>query len=266
VLSDLHVEFVPFVAGRIDPGRYDAVVLAGDIHQGVQAIEWGRQAFPAHPIVQVAGNHEFYGGVQQEVLAGMREAAARLGVHLLENDCAVIGGVQFAGCTGWTDYALYERPGRPRAMGADAAMAAGRRRIIDYDLVRWADADAADGVRDFRPTDSVALHRGSRQWLGAQLAEPFDGRRVVVTHHLPSWFSVSPEFAAADTNPGFASDMDDLFDGVDLWIHGHTHSSHDYYAGGTRVVCNPRGYPWRGGGFENPRFGPMRIVEVGADR
>ncbi len=27
-----------------------------------------------------------------------------------------------------------------------------------------------------------------------------------------------------------------------LWVHGHTHSSHDYRVGPCRVVCNPRGY------------------------
>ena len=29
---------------------------------------------------------------------------------------------------------------------------------------------------------------------------------------------------------------------VQLWIHGHTHDSFDYFINGTRVVCNPRGY------------------------
>ena len=28
-----------------------------------------------------------------------------------------------------------------------------------------------------------------------------------------------------------------------LWIHGHTHTRFDYRVRGTRVVCNPRGYP-----------------------
>jgi predicted phosphodiesterase len=262
VLSDLHVEFAPFDAAGLDRGRFDAVVLAGDIHQGVAAIQWARESFPRHPIVQVTGNHEFYGEVQQHALAAMREAAGRLDVMLLENDAIEFGGVTFAGCTGWTDFRLYERGGRPRAMSVEEAMVAARRRIIDFDLVRWADADAPEGVRDFRPADSVSLHRRSRQWLTEHLSRPVTGKRVVVTHHLPSWFSVSPEFAAADTNPGFASDLDDLFPGVAVWIHGHTHSSHDYFAAGTRVVCNPRGYPWRGGGFENPRFEPLRIVEV----
>lgn len=262
VLSDLHVEFAPLDVDGLDRGRFDVVVLAGDIHQGVEAIAWGRRAFPDHPIVQVPGNHEFYGGVHQQVLAAMRDAARRLDVLLLEDDAVEIDGVTFGGCTCWTDYRLYERAGRPRAMAAAEAMVASRRRIIDYDHIRWADDDAPGGVRDFCPGDSVSLHRRSRRWLASHLAEPAAGKRVVVTHHLPSWFSVSPEFAAAVTNPGFASDLDDLFPGVDLWIHGHTHSSHDYIASGTRIVCNPRGYPWRGGGFENPRFDPMRIVEL----
>jgi predicted phosphodiesterase len=262
VLSDLHVEFAAFDTGGLDRGSFDAVVLAGDIHHAVDAVTWARQSFPDHPVLQVAGNHEFYGEVHQHALAAMREAASRLGVMLLENGAAELCGVTFAGCTGWTDFRLYERAGRPRAMTAADAIVAGRSRIIDFDLVRWADDGAPQGIRGFEPADSISLHLTSRQWLAEHLAAQVPGRRVVITHHLPSWFSVSPEFAASDTNPGFASDLDHLFPGVDLWIHGHTHSSHDYFAAGTRIVCNPRGYPWRGGGFENARFDPTRIVEV----
>jgi hypothetical protein len=261
VLSDLHVEFAPFDAPG-DAGAYDVVVLAGDIHHAARAIGWARRTFPRHPIVQVPGNHEFYGEVLQEALGAMRESAQREGVHLLEESAVAIDGVDFAGCAAWTDYRLYDRPGRPQRMGAAEAMARSRSRMVDYDLIRWADEAAPGGVRQFRPEDSVALHERSRQWLANWLAQPSGGPRVVVTHHLPSWGSVSPEFLAADTNPGFASDLDDLFPGVALWIHGHTHSSHDYFAAGTRVVANPRGYPWKGGGFENPRFDSLRIVEV----
>ena len=59
--------------------------------------------------------------------------------------------------------------------------------------------------------------------------------------------------------------MNDLppscFDGVDLWVHGHTHDSFDYLVdrpgGGTcRVVCNPRGYVRWDGTLENRGFDP----------
>ncbi len=41
---------------------FDRVVLAGDIHNGPAALHWARSAFPDKPIVQIAGNHEYYGG------------------------------------------------------------------------------------------------------------------------------------------------------------------------------------------------------------
>jgi hypothetical protein len=47
-----------------------------------------------------------------------------------------------------------------------------------------------------------------------------------------------------------------------LWIHGHTHSSVDTYVGGTRIVCNPRGYVYGNGQIENPNFDPTFTVEI----
>ena len=46
------------------------------------------------------------------------------------------------------------------------------------------------------------------------------------------------------SNPFFASNLDDLIinSRADLWVFGHTHSSHDYKIGDTRMICNPRRY------------------------
>jgi len=51
-------------------------------------------------------------------------------------------------------------------------------------------------------------------------------------------------------------------DEVDLWLHGHTHNNFDYNVNGTRVVCNPMGYPHPFGGWENNHFDPGRMVEI----
>jgi len=261
VLSDLHVEIAPFEPPAA-PDAYDLVVLAGDIGQATLALHWARRRFPDHPIVQVAGNHEYYDAVREQALDAMREVARRLDIHLLEQDGVRVGDVEFLGCTGWTDFRLHERPGRPVSMSAGQAMAGARRVMLDYRCIDEADARAPGGVRRFAPEDSAGLHARARDWLAGRLARPASGLRVVVTHHLPSWHSVSPSYLEAPSNPAFASDLDDLFAGVDLWIHGHTHSSHDYLAAGCRVVCNPRGYPMRDGDFENPRFDPLRVVRV----
>jgi predicted phosphodiesterase len=265
VFSDLHVEWAPFVPA-VPRSAYDLVVLAGDIGQATLALQWARRAFPDAPIVQVAGNHEFFETERDRALEAMRRVSRRLGIHLLEHDAVTLDGVEFVGCTVWTDYRLHERPGRPVAMSAAEAMDGGRRAMLDYRFIEVADRAGPGGRRRFTPEDSVVLHARSRAWLEAELARPRRGPRVVVTHHLPSWRSVSPDFAFSASNPAFASDLDALLPAADLWIHGHTHSSHDYLAAGCRVVCNPRGYPMRAGGFENPRFDPARIVRLAQGR
>lgn len=261
VLSDLHLEFRDF-----DPPAAlrsaDVIVLAGDIHNGVAALHWARRSFPDQAIVQVAGNHEFFGARHDVLLAEMRRVARRLGISFLENDAVVLDGVQFIGATMWTDYELFTVPSRPLQLAPAAAMALMQRRLMDYALIRWRperETDAPD-ERLLTPADTVALHRRSRAWLARELDRPFDGPRVVVTHHLPSWRSVAPRFLQAPSNAAFASDLDELFGPVALWVHGHTHHSFDYRAGGTRIVANPRGYPLKDGGFENPGFTPDLLV------
>ncbi|MCU0258693.1 MAG: metallophosphoesterase [Solirubrobacteraceae bacterium] len=237
ILSDLHVESAPF---EPPPADADVVVLAGDVHNGEAALHWARAAFPDRPIVQVAGNHEFYDGAYDEVLARMRAAARELGIHFLENDAAVIGGVRFLGCTLWTDYRLFEDGARGQRLSQQAAMEANRRLFADYFAIA---VDGPQGRRRFEPADSVRLHEASRAWLAERLGERFDGPTVVVTHHLPSWRSVHPQFARWVTNAGFASDVDALVGRAGLWIHGHTHTTQSYAIGTARVACNPRGYP-----------------------
>lgn len=61
------------------------------------------------------------------------------------------------------------------------------------------------------------------------------------------------------------SDCGPLFEHVDLWCHGHIHAARDYEIDGCRILSNPRGYPNRDGGFENPHWDPALVVDVGYD-
>ncbi len=99
--------------------------------------------------------------------------------------------------------------------------------------------DIRPGVR-FQPADALEFHQASRAWLARELSTkpPEIRKTVVVTHHLPHPRSIDPRYDGDALNPAFASRMTDLVEigGADLWIHGHTHSSCDYLAGGCRVV------------------------------
>lgn len=246
VLSDLHNEFHIF-----DPikAEADVIVLAGDIDNGDEGLKWGRKNWPDHKIVYVIGNHEYYNRDYAETLALMRQTAQALGIYLLEENAAVIDGVRFLGATLWTDFEYF---------GADQkemSMAEGLRILTDFKVIRYG------LLGTFTPEDSIALHKKSLAWLAARLDEPFDGKTVVVTHHLPSTKSVPERFLGSPLSACFVSNLDYLFGKMDLWIHGHTHDCFDYVANGTHVVCNPKGYVKKGVP-ENPDFDPRKVVEI----
>lgn len=197
----------------------------------------------------MAGNHEFYGGDRSDVLHQLREAAYETGVHFLDNDEVIIDGVRFLGATLWTDFLLF---GLTRQ---DAAMNAGMCGLNDFHMIH------EDGLA-FMPANAVALCNRSIRWLKLKLHdEPFEGKTVVITHHLPSMKSVAERYKRDILSACFASNLDELLGHSDLWIHGHTHDSFDYNVGITRVVCNPRGYVFKGT-RENVDFNVELVVAV----
>ena len=252
VLSDLHLEFANW---RPPPCDEDVVVLAGDIAEGRSGIAWARKYFPARPIVYVPGNHEYYGRDIDELREGLRESGRTHDVHVLDADEVIIGGVRFCGATLWTDFEV--DGGTPEAVRR--AMHNCQEGMTDFHVIRrWGSS--------LRPEDTREIHLAQREWLRRALSgftplgEGFTGPTVVLTHHAPCARSIAPQFAGDPLNPAFASDVTDLMGpGVQLWIHGHMHQSHDYIECGTRVVCNPRGYmPYE----PNPDFDPALIIQV----
>lgn len=258
ILSDLHWECL---RGReqafaLPPVAADVVVLAGDIATGTDGLVWARQAFPTTEIVYVAGNHEFYGHVWDQLLPELRRVARELQIHFLDADTAVIAGVRFLGATLWTDFALFGAETRPLAM-RDAG------RFLN-DFTRIAIQHQAKGAvtpARLTPEQTVRWHTHARNWLTAMLAMPFPGPTVVVTHHAPHPDSVPVRYAQELTSAAFASDLSPLLGQTKLWVHGHMHDAVDFACQGTRVLANPRGYPRAMGGFENAAFDPGLVVE-----
>lgn len=250
ILSDLHLS----VGGMERPHTdADVVVLAGDISRPAAAADWAL-GFD-QPVLYVIGNHEFYGSSLPEVRAELRRRFAGTHVHLLDNDVLELGGVRFVGSTLWTDFkANGEGEQRAEAMAKAAGF------MYDFKRVR---TGAAPDAPILTPEDTTRLFAGNVRWLGEQLARPFAGPTVVITHHAPSLGSIHPRFAGSPFNAAFVSDVEFLMDGtrVPLWIHGHTHDSYDYRVHGTRVLCNPRGYA-KDGKVENASFDPTLVVEV----
>jgi hypothetical protein len=230
--SDLHLEqllrrFPDETLIRPAHGA-DVLVLAGDIARGSDAIELF-QDWPV-PVVYVAGNHEFYGGTLEDVLENLAKRCQDTSIHFLEKGCADFGGVRFLGVTCWTDYRL----GGPETQFY--AMKSAERRMNDHRII------ATRTAEQFLPRDAFGLHLEARGWLKEELAKPYQGKTVVVTHHGPHPGSVHPRYEGDIMNAAFCSDMTYYVKQVDYWFHGHVHDSFDYHVGACRVIANPLGY------------------------
>ena len=249
VLSDLHLEH--FDEGRGLPEvASDAVILAGDIHREAEGLAWAAARFADQPIIYVPGNHEFYGTSMPVLRHTLAQEAERLGIYLLDNRSLTLNGVRFHGTTLWTDFALYaDEPDNDPALTEQKA----RWLMPDFSIIEQPAGEI------FSPLESQRLHAKSLAWLEAELAIPFDGPRVVVSHHAPLAECIPPRYRGDALSPAFASHLPALMVRADLWIHGHVHEPVDMAFAGTRVIANPGGYP---GEFDPPLFVPDLVIEV----
>jgi Icc-related predicted phosphoesterase len=243
VLSDLHTEFAKFIPPETNA---DVVILAGDIGVGSGGMEWAASQFQTKPVIYIPGNHEYYHHNIDSI--DTFRTAAPDNIDVLNDDTLVLDDVRFLGSTLWTDF---------RFNGDGEAWFARNHAKLwmeDFSSIR-------NGFRSFTPEDSVYLHRRSVAWLVDELEKDFDGSTVVVTHHLPAAKSVDKRYANDPLNPAFASRLEGIIEKYqpEVWIHGHTHVSCDYEIFGTRVVCNPRGYPLESGARG---FSPELVVEA----
>jgi len=243
-LADVHIEMTPCDIPIVG----DVVVLAGDIGVGDEGVRWAKRQFDGTPTLYVAGNHTYYGRLFPDTLGELRTAAAGSSVHVLENEALVLDGVRFLGATLWTDFCLEGEAHQT------LAMLAAKRGMNDFRRIRKASGEL------LQPRDMVCAHTESVAWLRGQLAEPFDGKTVVVTHHAPCVMSSAPEYRLSDLAPAFSSNLEALILEFSpaLWISGHTHYSCDYHIGATRMVSNQRGYS----DLEATGFDPALIIEV----
>lgn len=219
----------------------DLIVAAGDIGVQLQGLQWLRQA--NIPVVYVAGNHEFYKGEYHATLLALRRAAAGGRVEFLERDCFIYREIRFLGCTLWTGL----------ADDNDDNLEGLRDRVNDFKHIRC-------GKGGLLLHDYMGWHQMALDWLREELAKPYHGKTVVVTHHAPlldSWKGLP----TSKKRPAYCNDLTDLLKQhkIALWFHGHTHFANDYMAYGTRVLCNPRGYY----GYKLvSAFNPGKIVEI----
>jgi Icc-related predicted phosphoesterase len=249
LVSDLHIEFGDIT---LDNPGVELLILAGDVcmlkdldkesERGERTRNFFVRVSRDFPqSLYVMGNHEHYSG---DFAKGVERFQAFCDDHsitnirLLDKETVKINDYEFIGGTLWTDFNDMD----------SFTMYNAERSMNDYRGVK----NSNDRVSwKFLPKHALSDHRQMRDYLRVcmdnyKASGRTDNRIVVITHHAPSSNSIHDKYKNDDLmNGNFYSNMDQFIQDnpqIQLWVHGHMHDPFDYGIGGTRVVCNPRGY------------------------
>lgn len=249
IWSDLHLEMQNIAFPERAP-EADAIVCAGDLCLANALGDQAQGLIERYglPMVFVPGNHEFYSPGKfprtkpsDHLLMKQAAEASRSWRHrlyVLDDDVVEFGGVRFIGGTLWTDFRMdfVHEADLPRRMRSAPSQ------LADFSRIRLGDGEL------LTPQVMLGFHHLARGFIERQLAVPFAGKTVVVTHHLPHPDCTPAVYRGWETNHLFACGKE-AFDDIlhsktapALWVCGHTHHASDVSIGRTRIVCNPHGY------------------------
>lgn len=274
--SDLHLEFGDLQIKNTE--NADVLVLAGDImvardvkeyvpnklegfmeFRSERFHEFMRQAAEEFPhVIYIMGNHEHYHGDFAKTVNVIRSAFAYLpNVHVMDRELLKVGDVSFICGTMWTDMNNSDSMTlhHIRDMMNDFRCVENSSTSVSYKVHLPDPENPGKEIVQFKtrpgkftPSDATHEFRMFKQYIQActDFLGENPGKFVVVSHHAPSFKSIHDDYVD-DTlmNGGYASALDEFVESkecIKAWIHGHIHQSKDYMIGGTRVLCNPRGY------------------------
>jgi len=259
IISDLHIDINHKIPLEYDDDVF--TVVCGDISGYAEdSIQWIAQN--VRNGVFVSGNHIAYSG-QYTIEESQRELERVFPldepVSYLNDSYKIVDDVVFVGGTLWTDFLLGY--GVNHREGGISKYRLGAKLMAALCMNDYRQKLSAE--KFLTPDDTEFMHYHTAECI-VDVCEKFpDKKIVVVTHHAPSNQSLDSRYVDNALNPCYASDMDNFIlhnPNIKLWCHGHIHQSKDYKIGGTRVICNPRGYEAMG--EINPTWNRDLIIEV----
>ncbi|KAJ4173086.1 hypothetical protein NW754_012095 [Fusarium falciforme] len=230
-LSDLHLELGQQYSSYSFPATAPYLLLGGDVGRLIDYDGYlgfmENQASRFERVFLVLGNHEFYGLDY--------EAGVDMARHLV-SEASLAGRVVLLHRTRWDD---------PKSeitiLGCTLWSAIPQQA---YDVVQSKVKDFKN-IKQWSVEKHNTLHAEEHLWLREQVAQASTRQILVVTHHAPRVEGTSrPQHVGNPWTCAFATDlMDQTWDGVRIWVFGHTHYSTEVVLGsGIRLLANQRGY------------------------
>jgi predicted phosphodiesterase len=241
LISDIHIDCNKPDEVILKEDDSDVIVVPGDIcsiHNFAQWVEAQCNKYKA--IVIVLGNHDYWKMSVDNAHRKWKEGLSKKlpqdlfdRIHILEKEYVDIGDTRYFGTTLWTDMDKMDV----------SSMQAIKESMVDYKRIRM-----LNGARRLTPQDVIKEHIKAKEWLTKAVELPWEGHKVIVTHHAPSFDSLYPFFGKDSVSGAYASDLEDMLqhavsNQVFTWVHGHTHAATRYEINGLNIIVNPFGYP-----------------------
>ena len=248
--SDLHLEFADNwrILKQEEPMniRGDILVLAGDIgylgddnYQTHPFWDWASESY--QQVIVALGNHEFYKFYDLSSMHDGLIGEIRSNIHYYYNAVVHIQDIDIIVSTLWANITLED------AYITEHSVTDFRRILYGEDILTFADFNRE--------------HKRCLEFIKQSVADSTAKHKIVVTHHVPSFQLMSPEFQGSRINGAFTVELADYIatSGIDYWIYGHSHRNIDKTIGTTRCICNQFGYAFHN---EHLTFDGNKYIEI----
>ena len=248
--SDLHLEFADNwrVLKQEEPMnvRGDILVLAGDIgylgddnYQTHPFWDWASESY--QQVIVALGNHEFYKFYDLSSMHDGLIGEIRSNIHYYYNAVVHIQDIDIIVSTLWANITLED------AYITEHSVTDFRRILYGEDVLTFADFNRE--------------HKRCLEFIKQSVCNSTAKHKIVVTHHVPSFQLMSPEFQGSRINGAFTVELADYIatSGIDYWIYGHSHRNIDKTIGTTRCICNQFGYAFHN---EHLTFDGNKYIEI----
>lgn len=249
--SDLHLEYQrnwDFLCQHPIQVTGDVLVLAGDIgYLGddktyVAHSFWDWASANYQQVIVVPGNHEFYLFFDINQLHDGWELPIRHNVRCCYNCVVSLSpDIDLVATTLWSH--IRPENGRYTQFG-----------VTDFHRIRV-------GEESLTWPRFNEEHERCLAYLQRAVAESRARHIVVVTHHVPTFQLIYPEFANKSYSGAFAVELAPYIarSPIDYWIFGHSHYNINTVIGRTHLVCDQLGYIHHG---EHKDFAGCRFFEL----
>jgi predicted phosphohydrolase len=229
--SDLHLEFrenKEFLRSNPLQPKGEILLLAGDIVpfavMETHADFFDYVADNFETTYWLPGNHEYYSSDIAEY-HDLQVKPIRSNVFLLNNTVIEMPKIRFVFSTLWSHISQLNQW-------------VIQQHISDFHLIKFYN-------ERFLPQHFNELHDICLSFLKGELNSSYNGKTVVVTHHIPTLKNYPMKFQNSILNEAFAVELSDFIENlrIDYWIFGHHHYNCDAFILGNSNMCtNQLGY------------------------